>query len=96
MGEAGASEELGFFFRRLGELCFSPAAAQAYPGPAAALAVAPRAGAAFFGDAQGEPAGQTLGECLHSGGCYHTMRWASSGGRRAARPPSRCPLHLAP
>lgn len=54
LGEAGASEDLGFFFRRLGEVCFSAAAEQVYPGPAAALAVASRAGAAFFSDAEGE------------------------------------------
>ena len=51
--EAEASEELGFFFKRLGELCFSPAAAQAHAGPASSLVVAARAGAAFFSDAQG-------------------------------------------
>ena len=51
--EAESSEELGFFFKRLGELCFSPAAAQAHPGPASSLAVAARAGAVFFSDAQG-------------------------------------------
>lgn len=51
--EAEASEELGFFFKRLGELCVSPAASQAYAGPASSLAVAARAGAVFFSDAQG-------------------------------------------
>lgn len=51
--EAEASEELGFFFKRLGEMCFSPAASQAHAGPASSLAVAARAGAVFFSDAQG-------------------------------------------
>lgn len=51
--EAEVSEELGYFFKRLGELCFSPASAQAFPGPASSLAVAARCGAVFFSDAQG-------------------------------------------
>ncbi len=51
--EAEASEELGFFFKRLGELCFSPAASQDHAGPASSLAVAARAGAVFFSDSQG-------------------------------------------
>lgn len=52
--EAEASEDLGFFFKRLGELCFSPASAQSHPGPASSLAVAPAAGAVFFSDAAGK------------------------------------------
>ena len=39
LGEALSVEE-AFFFKRLGELCFSPASAQAYAGPGSALAVA--------------------------------------------------------
>ena len=51
--EAPIEEDLGFFFRRLGELCFHAAADQAYDGPAASLAVASRCGALFFADSQG-------------------------------------------
>jgi len=52
--EAEASEDLGFLFKRLGEICFSPASSQAFPGPACSLAVAGSAGVVFFSDAQGE------------------------------------------
>lgn len=52
LGEAPPVEEL-HFFKRLGELCFSSASAQAYAG-GSSLAVAARAGAVFFSDAQGE------------------------------------------
>lgn len=51
--EAAVAEDT-YFFRRLGELCFSPASAQDFPGPASSLAVARRSGAVFFSDAQGE------------------------------------------
>lgn len=52
LGEALSVEE-AFFFKRLGELCFSPASAQAYAGPGSALAVAAHCGAVFFSDSQG-------------------------------------------
>ena len=63
--EAGSSEELGFFFKRLGEICFSPASAQAFPGPASSLAVAARCGAVFLSDSQGVcwPASPMYGLC---------------------------------
>jgi hypothetical protein len=51
--EAGGSEELGFFFKRLGEICFSPASSQQYTGPASSLAVAARCGAVFLSGSQG-------------------------------------------
>ena len=54
VAEAEASEDLGYFFKRLGEICFSAADAQRCPGPASSLAVAPRAGAVFYSDAEGE------------------------------------------
>lgn len=60
--EVEASEELGFFFKRLGELCFSPAASQAHGGPASSLAVAARAGAVCFSDAEGAQSCSELAE----------------------------------
>lgn len=51
--EAEASDELGFFFKHLGVLCFSRASEQAFPGPARSVAVAAGCGAVFFSDAQG-------------------------------------------
>lgn len=53
VGEAPQVEDLGFFFRRLGEVCFSSAADQSFNGPAACVAVAATCGAVFFSDAQG-------------------------------------------
>ena len=51
--EAGGSEELGFFFKRLGEICFSPSSSQHYSGPASSLAVAARCCAVFWSGSQG-------------------------------------------
>ncbi len=51
--EAGAEEDLGYFFRRLGEVCFHPTSDQDYPGAACTLAVAASCGAVFFGDSKG-------------------------------------------
>ena len=51
--EAGGSEELGFFFKRLGELSFSAASAHDFSGPASSLAVAARCGAVFLSGPQG-------------------------------------------
>ena len=51
--EAGAEEDLGYFFRRLGEVCFHPTSDQGYPGATCTLAVAASCGAVFFGDSQG-------------------------------------------
>jgi hypothetical protein len=78
--EAEASEDLGYFFKRLGELCLSPASAQAFPGPASSLAVAARSGAVFFSDAQGvfdnssdeEAAFQT--EAVHNCNCLLLLK----------------------
>lgn len=51
--EVEAAEDLGFFFKRLGEICFSPASSQSFPGPASSLAVAAQCGAVFFSDVRG-------------------------------------------
>lgn len=51
--EVAIEEELGYFFRRLGELCFHAASDQDYGGPACSLAVASSCGAVFFADSQG-------------------------------------------
>lgn len=53
--EADSLEELGWFFKSRGEVCFSPPGDHhRYPGAAAAVAVVPRAGAVFFADTKGE------------------------------------------
>jgi hypothetical protein len=49
-----SQEEVGFFFRRLGEICFSSAGYQRYSSAASALAVASKCGAVFFADSTGE------------------------------------------
>lgn len=96
LAEAEVCEDLGFFFKRLGEICFSPASSQAFPGPARSLAVAAEAGAVFFSDAQGKlwegicgvakgvhPSTKAIGvECCQSGPMRGPMRLGAS--RRAA------------
>jgi hypothetical protein len=53
LAQAPSEEDLGFFFRRLGEICFHPASDQDWAGPACAVAVAATCGAVFFADSQG-------------------------------------------
>ena len=58
--EAASRDDTGLFFKRLGEICFSPASEQAYEGWASAVAVAPRAGLVFFSDSRGETSSQWM------------------------------------
>ena len=52
--DAGVEEDTGVFFKRIGEICFTPASdAGAYSGHARSLAVAPAHGVVFFSDVQG-------------------------------------------
>jgi hypothetical protein len=56
INDAGVRDDLGIFFRRLGEVCFTPGASEDdYPGHASSLAVAGKSGAVFFSDRSGEP-----------------------------------------
>lgn len=63
---AEEDDGMGFYFKELGEICFSPASVQAFAGPARSLAVAPQAGAVFFSDARGESKGRDAG-VMHVG-----------------------------
>ena len=85
--EAGGSEELGFFFKRLGEICFSPASSQQYTGPASSLAV----------DARWSQKVNRSGLCLAvAARCGAVFLSGSQGvcGRQHTRRPSRMPASL--
>ena len=89
--QAEYSEELGFFFKSLGSICFTPAGdGGAYPGCAAVLASAPRAGALFFGDAQGEGAREGDGRRALP------LRAVAATRRHAARLPDPVPRRCLP
>lgn len=51
--DACVEEDTGYFFKRLGEICFNPADQQAYPGAACAVAAGRTTGSLFLSDARG-------------------------------------------
>lgn len=66
LSEAELREDTGLFFKRLGEICFSPANTQAFDGWSTAVATAAHAGAFFFADADGMSVIEVAHGLLHA------------------------------